>query len=59
MTYMAPNDPTRVPSDDSVSGPSGVPDRGGISVWGFPLIVAAALVIPQTFGLIRAMFEGA
>lgn len=45
MTYMDPNDPTRVPADDPVRRPLGVPDRSGISVWGFPLIVAAALVI--------------
>ena len=45
MTYMDPNDPTRVPADEPVRRPTGVPDRGGISVWGFPLIVAAALVI--------------
>ena len=45
MTYMDPNDPTRVPTDEPVRRPTGVPDRGGISVWGFPLIVAAALVI--------------
>jgi hypothetical protein len=45
MTYIDPNDPTRVPTDDPVRRPSGVPDRGGMSVWGFPLIVAAALVI--------------
>ncbi|MGB9366723.1 MAG: hypothetical protein WCE79_12015 [Xanthobacteraceae bacterium] len=45
MTYMDPNDPTRVPTDDPVRRPSSVPDRGGMSVWGFPLIVAAALVI--------------
>jgi len=45
MTYMDPNDPTRLPNDDPARRPSGVPDRGGISVWGFPLIVAAALVI--------------
>ena len=44
MTYMNPNDPTRVPNDYSTR-PSDVPDRGGMSVWGFPLIVAAALVI--------------
>jgi hypothetical protein len=43
MTYMDPNDPTRVPNDPPPR--QGVPDRGGISVWGFPLIVAAALVI--------------
>jgi hypothetical protein len=45
MTYMDPNDPTRVPADDPARPPSGVPDRGGMSVWAFPLIVAAALVI--------------
>jgi hypothetical protein len=45
MTYMDPNDPTRVPVDDSARRPLDVPDRGGISAWGFPLIVAAALVI--------------
>lgn len=45
MTYMDPNDPTRVPADDPVRRPTGIPDRGGISVWGFPLIIAAALVI--------------
>jgi hypothetical protein len=45
MTYMDPNDPTRVPADDPARRATGVPDRGGISVWGFPLIVAAALVI--------------
>jgi len=45
MTYMDPNDPTRLPPDDIERRPIGVPDRGGISVWGFPLIVAAALVI--------------
>jgi hypothetical protein len=44
MTYLDPNDPTRVPNDYSAR-PSDVPDRGGMSVWGFPLIVAAALVI--------------
>jgi hypothetical protein len=45
MTYMDPNDPTRVPVDDPVRRPTGVPDRGGMSVWAFPLIVAAAVVI--------------
>jgi hypothetical protein len=45
MTYMDPNDPTRLPADEPARRPAGVPDRGGISVWGFPLIVAAALVI--------------
>lgn len=45
MTYMDPNDPTRMPNEDPVRRPAGVPDRGGMSVWGFPLIVAAALVI--------------
>jgi hypothetical protein len=44
MTYMDPNDPTRVPNDYSTRA-SDVPDRGGMAVWGFPLIVAAALVI--------------
>jgi hypothetical protein len=44
MTYMDPNDPTRVPNDYSTRS-SDVPDRGGVSVWGFPLIVVAALVI--------------
>ena len=44
MTYMDPNDPTRMPGDE-VRPRSDVPDRGGLSVWGFPLIVAAALVI--------------
>jgi len=34
-----------VPADEPVRRPTGVPDRGGISVWGFPLIAAAALVI--------------
>ena len=43
MTYMDPNDPNRVPSDYSAR--PDVPDRGGVSVWGFPLIVIAALVI--------------
>jgi hypothetical protein len=45
MTYMDPNDPTRVPIDEPVRRPTGIPDRGGIAVWGFPLILAAALVI--------------
>ena len=45
MTYMDPNDPTRVLADEPVRRPTRVPDRDGISVWGFPLIVAAALVI--------------
>jgi hypothetical protein len=45
MTYMDPNDPTRVPNDEPARRPLGVPDRGGMSVWAFPLIVAAALVI--------------
>jgi hypothetical protein len=44
MTYMDPNDPTRVPNDYSAR-PSTVPDRNGMAVWGFPLIVAVALVI--------------
>lgn len=44
MTYMDPNDPTRVPNDYSTRR-SDVPDRNGMAVWGFPLIVAAALVI--------------
>jgi hypothetical protein len=43
MTYMDPNDPNRVPNDYSVR--RDVPDRGGMSIWAFPLIVAAALVI--------------
>jgi hypothetical protein len=45
MTYMDPNGPTRVPIDEPVRRPTGIPDRGGIAVWGFPLILAAALVI--------------
>ena len=48
MTYMDPNDPTRVPNDYSArprAPASGVPDRDGVSRWGFPLIVVAALVI--------------
>jgi len=44
MTYMDPNDPTRVPNDIPAR-PSNVPDRNGMAVWGFPLIVATALVI--------------
>ena len=44
MTYMDPNDPTRVPNDYA-RRPTDVPDRGGVSTWGFPLIVVAALVI--------------
>ena len=43
MTIMDPNDPNRVPNDTSAR--QSVPDRDGVSVWGFPLIVAAALVI--------------
>jgi len=43
MTYLDPNDPDRVPNDFSAR--RDVPDRGGLSVWGLPLIVAAALVI--------------
>jgi hypothetical protein len=48
MTYMDPNDPNRVPNDYSArrtAPASGVPDRDGVSRWGFPLIVVAALVI--------------
>ena len=45
MTYMDPNDPTRVPNDYSARPASDVPDRDGVSRWGFPLIVVAALVI--------------
>ena len=45
MTYLDPNDPTRVPRDYAARPAPDVPDRGGISVWGFPLIVIAALVI--------------
>jgi hypothetical protein len=45
MTYMDPNDPTRVPNDYAARTPSDVPDRDGVSRWGFPLIVIAALVI--------------
>jgi len=45
MTYMDPNDPNRVPNDYSARPASGVPDRDGVSRWGFPLIVVAALVI--------------
>ena len=45
MTYLDPNDPTRVPSDYSARPAPDMPDRDGISVWGFPLIVIAALVI--------------
>ena len=44
MTYIDPNDPTRIPNEYSTR-PSDVPDRGGVAAWGFPLIVAAALVI--------------
>jgi hypothetical protein len=43
MTYIDPNDPARILGD--AARPTGVPDRDGISVWGFPLIVIAALVI--------------
>ena len=45
MTYMDPNDPTRVPNDYSARPASDVSDRDGVSRWGFPLIVVAALVI--------------
>lgn len=45
MTYIDPNDPTRVPTDYSARPAPDVPDRGGVAVWGFPLIVIAALVI--------------
>jgi hypothetical protein len=45
MTYMDPNDPTRAPNDYSARRGSTVPDRDGVSVWGFPVIVIAALVI--------------
>ena len=44
MTYMDPNDPTRVPNDYSAR-PSDVPDRSGVQVWGFPVIVVVALII--------------
>jgi len=44
MTYIDPNDPTRVPNDYSTRA-SEVPDRNGMAVWGFPLIVVVALVI--------------
>ena len=44
MTYMDPNDPGRVPNDYSTRA-SEVPDRNGMAVWGFPLIVVVALVI--------------
>lgn len=45
MTYIDPNDPTRVPSDYSARRVADVPDRGGVAAWGFPLIIVAALVI--------------
>jgi hypothetical protein len=45
MTYMDPNDPTRVPNDYSARPATDVPDRGGVSRWGLPLIVVVALVI--------------
>ena len=45
MTYMDPNDPTRAPNDYSARPVTDVPDRDGVSRWGFPLIVIAALVI--------------
>lgn len=45
MTFMDPNDPTRVPNDNSARPVSRVPDRNGMAVWGFPLIVIVALVI--------------
>jgi hypothetical protein len=45
MTYMDPNDPTRVPNDYAARPVSDIPDRDGVSRWGFPLIVVAALVI--------------
>jgi hypothetical protein len=45
MTFIDPNDPTRLPNDDLARPVSDVPDRDGVSRWGFPLIVAAALVI--------------
>jgi len=44
MTHMDPNDPTRVPNDYSARR-SDVPDRSGVQVWGFPVIVVVALVI--------------
>jgi hypothetical protein len=45
MTTLDPNDPARVPNGYSIRPASDTPDPGGISVWGFPLIVIAALVI--------------
>ena len=45
MTYMDPTDPNRVPNDYSARPASDVPDRDGVSRWGFPVIVIAALVI--------------
>jgi hypothetical protein len=44
MTYMDPNDPSRLPNDYS-SRPSDVPDRNGMAIWGFPVIVVVALII--------------
>jgi hypothetical protein len=44
MTTMDPNDPSRVPNDYS-SRPSDVPDRNGMAIWGFPVIVVVALII--------------
>jgi zona occludens toxin (predicted ATPase) len=45
MTFIDPNEPARVPSDYSAAPPQDHPDRDGISVWGFPLILIVALVI--------------
>src|SRR5213082_3379535 len=43
MTYMDPNDPNRLPNDYSAR-PS-LRDSGGMAIWGFPLIMIAALVM--------------
>jgi hypothetical protein len=45
MTYMDPNDPTRAPNDYSARPVADVPDRDGVSRWGFPVIVVVALII--------------
>jgi hypothetical protein len=45
MSYVDPNDPARGPDEYSARPVSDVPDRDGVSRWGFPLIVVAALVI--------------
>jgi len=45
MTYIDPDEPARAPSDYSAAPAPDQPDRDGVSVWGFPLILIVALVI--------------